>query len=187
LFKIEFVGDFTWVIRSLRQEASRHLGGDPEKAVVIWGSSPEDLVSHLNNFLVTSGGSLKEKALAHLSRILEQVKRGEWRVLFFAQKGEEFFSGGAKIEGIELPKPEPTLPLVDLLEEWSDFGVLLAREGRTVYIQHPPVERLPPGSFQNLLAYRAILTPFLPEDEPVEAKEVLRRFREGFWTEDLEE
>ncbi len=179
-FKIEFVGDFTWVIRSLRQEASERLGGDPEKAAVVWGSSPEDLIAHLNNFLVASAGSLKEKALAHLPQALERIKREGWRVLFFAQKGENFSFSGAKIEGIEPPAPEATLPLVDLLEEWSGFGVLLAREGRTVYIRHPPVERLPPGSFQNLLAYRAILTPFLSEGEVVEAKEVLRRFRKGF-------
>jgi hypothetical protein len=114
--------------------------------------------------------------------VLERIKREEWRALFFAQKGEKFSFGGARIEGIEPPAPEATLPLVDLLEEWSAFGALLAREGRTVYIRHPPVERLPPGSFQNLLAYRAILAPLLSEGEVVEAKEVLRRFREGFWT-----
>jgi len=133
------VGDFTWVIRSLRQEASERLGGDPEKAAVVWGSSPEDLIAHLNNFLVTSAGSLKEKALARLPRVLERIKREEWRALFLAQKGEKFFFGGAKFEGIKPPAPEATLPLVDLLEEWSGFGVLLAREGGTVYIRHPPV------------------------------------------------
>ncbi len=170
------------MIRSLRQEVSERLGGDPERAAVVWGSSPEDLIAHLNNFLVTSAGSLKEKALARLPQVLERIKREGWRVLFFAQKGERFSFSGAKIEGIEPPGPEATLPLVDLLEEWSGFGVLLAREGGTVYIRHPPVEGLPPGSFQNLLAYRAILTPFLSEGEVVEAKEVLRRFREGFWT-----
>jgi len=179
--KIELVGDFTWVIRSLRQEASRCLGGDPEKAVVIWGSSPEDLIAHLNNFLVTSASSLKGKAFAHLPQVLERVKREEWRALLLAERGGKFFFGGAKIEGIEPPAPEPTLPLADLLEEWGRFGVLLAREDRKVYVQHPPVESLPPESLQNLLAYGAILTPLLSEGEVVEAKEVLRRFHEGFW------
>jgi hypothetical protein len=131
------VGDFTWVICSLRQEASERLGGDPEKAVALWGASPEDLIAHLNNFLVTSASSLKEQALAHLPRVLERIKREEWRALFFAQKGEKFSFGGARIEGIEPPAPEATLPLVDLLEEWSALGALLAREGRTVYIRHP--------------------------------------------------
>jgi hypothetical protein len=162
------------------------LGGNPEKAVIIWGSSPEDLIAHLNNFLVTSVGSLKEKALAHLPQVLERIRREEWRTLFFAQKGEGFFFGGARSEGIEPLAPEPTLPLVDLLEEWSNFGVLLAREGRTVYIQDPPVERLPLGSLQNLLAYRAILPPLLSEGEVVGAKEVLRRFREGLWMGDAD-
>ncbi len=187
LFKIEFVGDFTWVVRSLREEASRRLGGDPEKAVVVWGASPEDLIANLNNFLVTSASSLKESALVHLPRVLGLIKREGWRVLFFAQRGEDFFFGGGRVEGIELPTPEPTLPLADLLEEWSDFGALLAREGHTVYIKYPPVERLSPGSFQNLLAYRGILAPLLSDGEIVEAKEVLRRFRKGFWTGDAEE
>jgi len=150
--------------------------------VVIWGSSPEDLIAHLNNFLVTSASSLKGKAFAHLPQVLERVKREGWRVLLLAERGGKFSFCGAKIGGVELPAPEPTLPLADLLEEWSGFGALLAREDRKVYIQHPPVENLPPESFQNLLAYRAVLTLLLSEGEIVEAKEVLRRFREGFWT-----
>jgi hypothetical protein len=154
--------------------------------VVIWGSSPEDLIAHLNNFLVTSVSPLKEKALAHLPKVLERIRREGWRTLFFAQRGEKFFFGGAKAEDIEPPASEPTLPLVDLLEKWSAFEVFLAREGRTVYVQRPPIESLPPGSFQNFLAYRSILTPLLSEGEVVGVKEVLRRFREGVWTRDVE-